>query len=193
MLCYVMLCIFIPDHQIKASILQRLVSIQSDTSDGIKEVIRRQQSKDHSESEHSDFPRRQKSKRGHSDSEHSENKYARRQKSYKSVSESEQPGSPEKFNKSKTLSPEHRTISRQASKVDGPLEMDPSAQLIEEEELETGRVSRTYSSLTNGLFHLFGCALFHGWKVSGLFLNSGFWGWLSTASHPQNAESRSLY
>ena len=31
------------------------------------------------------------------------------------------------------------------------------------------------------------------WKFSGLFLNSGFWGWLSTDSHPQNAELRRLY
>ena len=30
--------------------------------------------------------------------------------------------------------------------------------------------------------------LFHGWKFSGLFLNSGFWGWLSKESQPQNAE-----
>ena len=30
--------------------------------------------------------------------------------------------------------------------------------------------------------------LFHGWKFSGLFLNSGFWGWLSIESQPQNAE-----
>ena len=28
----------------------------------------------------------------------------------------------------------------------------------------------------------------HGGKFSGLFLNSGFWGWLSTESQPQNAE-----
>ena len=28
----------------------------------------------------------------------------------------------------------------------------------------------------------------HGWKLSGLFLNSGFWGWLSMESQPQNAE-----
>ena len=31
-------------------------------------------------------------------------------------------------------------------------------------------------------------SLFHGWKFSGLFLNSGFWGWLSKESQPQNAE-----
>ena len=28
----------------------------------------------------------------------------------------------------------------------------------------------------------------HGWKLSGLFLNSGFWGWLSTESQPHNPE-----
>ena len=28
----------------------------------------------------------------------------------------------------------------------------------------------------------------HGWKFSGLFLNSGFWGLLSIKSQPQNAE-----
>ena len=28
----------------------------------------------------------------------------------------------------------------------------------------------------------------HGWKFSGLFLNSGFWGWLSIESQPQNTE-----
>ena len=28
----------------------------------------------------------------------------------------------------------------------------------------------------------------HGWKFSRLILNSGFWGWLSTESQPQNAE-----
>ena len=33
----------------------------------------------------------------------------------------------------------------------------------------------------------------HGWKFSGLFLNSGFWGWLSTESQPQNAELGRLY
>ena len=33
----------------------------------------------------------------------------------------------------------------------------------------------------------------HGWKFSGLFLDLGFWGWLSTESHPQNAEFRRLY
>ena len=31
-------------------------------------------------------------------------------------------------------------------------------------------------------------ALMHGWKFSGLFLNSGFWGWLSSESQPQNTE-----
>ena len=33
----------------------------------------------------------------------------------------------------------------------------------------------------------------HGWKFSGLFLNSGFWGWLSTECQPQNAELRRSY
>ena len=28
----------------------------------------------------------------------------------------------------------------------------------------------------------------HGWKFSGFILNSGFWGWLSIESQPQNAE-----
>ena len=32
----------------------------------------------------------------------------------------------------------------------------------------------------------------HGWKFSGLFLNSGFWVWLSIESQPQNAELRRL-
>ena len=32
----------------------------------------------------------------------------------------------------------------------------------------------------------------HGSKISGLFLNSWFWGWLSTESQPQNAELRRL-
>ena len=36
-------------------------------------------------------------------------------------------------------------------------------------------------------------AFSHGWKFSGLFLNSGFWGWLSVESQPQNAESGRLY
>ena len=30
--------------------------------------------------------------------------------------------------------------------------------------------------------------ILHGWKFLGLFLNSGFWGWLSIESQPQNAE-----
>ena len=28
------------------------------------------------------------------------------------------------------------------------------------------------------------------WRFSGLFLNPGFWGWLSIESQPQNAELR---
>ena len=35
-------------------------------------------------------------------------------------------------------------------------------------------------------------SFYHGWKFSGLFLNSGFWGWLSTESQPQNADLRRL-
>ena len=33
----------------------------------------------------------------------------------------------------------------------------------------------------------------NGWKFSGLFLNSGFWGWLSIESQPQNTELGRLY
>ena len=117
----------VTDQEIKAHILQRLVSIQSDTSDGIKEIIKRQKSKSQSESDH-DFPKQQISKHDHSDSEHSDQKHAKRQKSYRATSESEQ-------------TPSKKEISRQASKIDRALETDPSAQLIEEEELETGRVS----------------------------------------------------
>ena len=32
----------------------------------------------------------------------------------------------------------------------------------------------------------------HWWTFSGLFLNSGFWGWLSIESQPQNTELRTL-
>ena len=32
----------------------------------------------------------------------------------------------------------------------------------------------------------------HGWMFSGLILNSGFWGWLSIESQPQNAELGTL-
>ena len=31
-----------------------------------------------------------------------------------------------------------------------------------------------------------------GWKFSGLFLNSGFWGWLSIESQPQTSEFRQI-
>ena len=154
--------LLIADQEIKTTILKRLVSIQSDISDDIKEVIKRQQSRTHSESksrthsesEQSNIPKarkseseppyknlvmRQKSRQDHSDSEHSDHLKVKRQLSYKSGSDAEHP--PCKRDRLKRNSSPSMDISRQASKVDGALETDPSAQLIEEEELEMGRVS----------------------------------------------------
>ena len=162
------------DQEMKSTILKRLVSIQSDISDDIKEVIKRQQSRTqsesksrthsesdqghtsrksksrtHSESEqksdsespYKNLVRRQRSRQEHSDADHSDHLKVTRQLSYKSGSETEY--SPSKRDRLKSIS-KSMDISRQASKVDGPLETDPSAQLIEEEELEMGRVSKYF-------------------------------------------------
>ena len=81
--------------------------------------------------------KRQLSRPEHSDAEHSDHLKLMRRLSYKSGSDTEHsPSKQDKVKSSKSID-----ISRQTSKVDTVLETDPSAQLIEEEELEIGRVS----------------------------------------------------
>ena len=57
---------------------------------------------------------------------------------------------------------------------------------------------RKYKELICESYGMYTCIIFrdtgpalhimHVWRFSGLFLNSGFWGWLSIESQPQNPE-----